>query len=148
MRPDTIAEDVLTHCLAGRTLQIARVIASKYEQALADHGVTPHQFTLLSMICKMGAPSASDLLPFLKMDQSTLSRNLDRMVAKGWLEVATGEQDSRMRCYSITKSGEQKLVSAHGAWQSAQDWAQEALGTSGADDLKTIAHHINPLLPK
>ena len=143
-----IAEEVLSQCVAGRTLQIARIVASRYEQSLADTGVTPQQLTLLSMICKMGAPSASAMLPFLQMDQSTLSRNLDRMIAKGWLNGAPDEQDARVRCYSVTDTGSQALLDAHSAWKESQAWAQASLGTTGAEDLKTIAHHLNPLLPK
>ncbi|NVE93529.1 MarR family winged helix-turn-helix transcriptional regulator [Altererythrobacter lutimaris] len=147
MSAETIEEDILAHCVAGRTLQIARIIGAHYDKALAETGVTPQQLTLLSMICKMGSPSASAMLPFLKMDQSTLSRNLERMVAKGWLEASPSEQDARVRCYSTTSQGEAAMVEAHAAWQHAQSWAEEALGTSGINGLKSIAHHLNPLLP-
>ena len=147
MNAQDIAGEILSHCVAGRTLQVARIVASRYEKALAETGVTPQQLTLLSMICKMGSPNASALLPYLKMDQSTLSRNLERMVAKGWLQTTPGEQDSRVRSYAITAQGEQTLTNAHAAWQQAQAWAQEALGSNGIASLKSIAHDLNPLLP-
>lgn len=147
MRAEQIAEEILAQCVAGRTLQIARVVASHYEQALSSSGVTPQQLTLLSMICKMGSASASAMLPYLKMDQSTLSRNLDRMVGKGWLDSLADETDGRRREYRITAAGTTALKDAHAAWREAQVWAQEALGTSGTEGLKNIAHSLNPLLP-
>ena len=95
MTPLDRAKDILTHCVAGRTHQIARIVSARYDSALEAHGLTSHQLTLLSMICMMQPVAPASMLPYLKMDQSTLSRNLDRLVNKGWLEAVADDNDRR-----------------------------------------------------
>ena len=141
------AIEILTECVAGRTLQLARIVAAQYDRALASVGVTPQQMTLLCVVCKRQPVSPREVLPYLKMDQSTLSRNLDRMVEKGWLSTNVEADDGRIKLYSLTKAGERTIAAAHSHWLDAQAWANDALGTDGITDIKRIANNLNPLLP-
>lgn len=143
-----IAKDILGNCVAGRTLQVARIVSARYDAALSRHGLTAHQLTLLSMITKMQPVAARDMLPYLKMEQSTLSRNLDRMEARGWIEVGADKADSRSKRVSLTSDGTRTLRAAHEDWRKAQQWARREFGDEGFDGLRALAHAINPLLPR
>lgn len=147
MKTEDLAQDILSHCIAGRTHQIARIISARYDSALAAAGLTSHQLTLLSMICKMQPVQPKDMLPFLKMDQSTLSRNLERMADKGWLSSVRNDEDKRLKQFALTPAGETKLREGHECWTTAQQGAAESLGEESFRGLKEIANALNPLLP-
>jgi DNA-binding MarR family transcriptional regulator len=64
------------------------------------------------------------------LDPSTLSRNVERMRAKGWLEVVPGE-DARTQPFRLTAQGRRLLERAVPAWEQAQRQAGELLGEDG-----------------
>lgn len=148
MKLEDIAREILGQCLAGRTLQIARIVSARYDRALSQHGLTAHQLTLLSMIALRQPIAARDMLPYLKMEQSTLSRNLERMAARGWLAFSPDETDSRTRLAQLTAAGQHTLRSAHQSWRETQSWARLEFGQDGAEAIIALAHALNPLLPR
>ncbi len=148
MKTKDLAQDILANCIAGRTHQIARVISAQYDGALAQTGLTSHQLTLLSMIAQMEPVQAREMLPYLKMDQSTLSRNLDRMAENGWISSARDEGDRRLKQFTLTRNGKVKLRQGHQCWAFAQSETIENLGQESFSGLKDIANALNPLLPR
>jgi len=77
----------------------------------------------------------------LHMDPSTLSRNVERMRAKGWLEVVPGE-DARAQPFRITALGKALLQRAEPAWRKAQAQAGGILGEEGVALLKKTAQKL------
>jgi DNA-binding MarR family transcriptional regulator len=74
----------------------------------------------------------------LRLDDSTLSRNLERMRANGWLEeVAAG--DARVHSYRLTEAGRALLDKAIPAWRGAQVEARRLLGDDGVQALRRFA---------
>jgi DNA-binding MarR family transcriptional regulator len=65
------------------------------------------------------------------MDHSTLSRNVERMRARGWLEAAD-DRDGRASPFRVTKRGRQLLKRVLPAWEKAQEKAVSVLGEDGA----------------
>lgn len=141
------AADMLEQCVAGRTLQVARIVSAKFDQALKEYGLTSNQLTLLCLVATLEPVRPRDMLPYLKMEQSTLSRNLDRLVDRGLLERREDEADSRSVRMALTKAGSQKLRSARAGWDCAQEWAEEALGRAGIEEIAVTARRLNPLMP-
>jgi DNA-binding MarR family transcriptional regulator len=64
------------------------------------------------------------------LDTSTLSRNVERMRANGWLEVVPGE-DARTQPFRLTAQGRRLLERAIPAWEQAQQQAKGLLGEEG-----------------
>lgn len=147
MNDREIALGMLSECVAGRTHQIARIVSAEYDKALKEFELTANQLTLLCMTALMQPVRAQDMLPYLKMEQSTLSRSLDRLVAKGWLARQPDPEDSRAVRVALTAQGSEKLHAAQEGWQQAQDWAIKALGAEGIDGFHQTAHRLNPLMP-
>jgi DNA-binding MarR family transcriptional regulator len=75
------------------------------------------------------------------MDASTVSRNVDRMRARGWLEEAPGE-DSRSRPFRLTASGRKVLRDAALAWERAQAKAVGLLGKEGVALLRRTTGNL------
>lgn len=62
------------------------------------------------------------------MDASTLTRNLQPMVAQGWLQIGEGE-DARSRLVVATAQGQEKRTEGQRAWKEAQLALNALLGT-------------------
>jgi DNA-binding MarR family transcriptional regulator len=78
------------------------------------------------------------------LDTSTLSRNVERMPAKGWLEVVPGE-DARPQPFRLTARGRKLLKRAGPAWKQAERRAVEALGDEGIALLNQAAGKLGLL---
>ncbi len=147
MTDEDIAAEMLAHCVSGRTLQMARIVSARFDEALRPYGITAHQMTLLSMIALRGSFTAREMIPFLKMDQSTLSRNLARLETRGLLKSQPDKEDARSQRISLTPSGRKTWRAANAGWRDAQDWARDAFGEEDMAELRRIAERLNPMLP-
>lgn len=147
MEDADFAQEMLAQCVAGRTHQIARIVSQNFDQALKPFGLTSNQLTLLCMVALFQPTSSTEMLPYLKMEQSTLSRNLERLERNGWIERAHAADDSRKVALRLTVQGSAKLREARPGWDAAQDWARDALGATGITDIAQTAHRLNPLMP-
>jgi DNA-binding MarR family transcriptional regulator len=63
----------------------------------------------------------------MEMDASTLTRNLQPLVAQGWVTVGPGE-DGRSRVVEATDAGRIKRDEARHEWKRAQVALNERLG--------------------
>jgi len=75
------------------------------------------------------------------MDESTLSRNVERMCAKGWL-ILRPEQDRRSHLIKVTDSGRELIRKGIPAWEKAQDEVGRRLG---ADSLAALSSVLGKL---
>ena len=90
-KSNTTAQQIAGECLAGRARLISRAVSSIYEDALRPHGITTAQMAILAAVTSLGRPRSSDVARVLCLEKSTLSRNLDRMIDHGWLEIVSGD---------------------------------------------------------
>jgi DNA-binding MarR family transcriptional regulator len=75
------------------------------------------------------------------MDASTLSRNAERMIAQGWLEVVIGD-DARTQPLRVSSDGMKLLERALPAWERAQKRARAILGEAGVSLLMESARKL------
>jgi DNA-binding MarR family transcriptional regulator len=64
---------------------------------LARVGLKAGQFNLLVATVNREETRPAELAKYLEMDESTLSRNVDRMCAKGWLRLEPGGRSAKPR---------------------------------------------------
>ena len=104
-KPDRADVDrMASECLAARVRILNRAITSLYDAALRPLGVKVSQINILVVTAKLGVARPGQICEILHMDASTLSRNAERMVAQGWLEVVSGD-DARTQPLRVTKQG-------------------------------------------
>lgn len=145
--PAEIASHILRTCAAGRIRQINRVVTAQFDAELREHGITANQLTILALATALGPSRGADLEPYLVMEQSTLSRNVNRMVDNGWLEKRADPEDGRSQLLAVTRDGTELLEAAYGSWQQAQQWAEELIGTTRLEGIATVARTVNPNIP-
>lgn len=89
--PDqSVVERMACECLAARVRILNRAITGLYDDALRPFGVKISQMNILVVAAKLGVARPGRICEILHMDASTLSRNAERMLAQGWLEVLPG----------------------------------------------------------
>lgn len=134
----TNIETIAKTCIAGRVRLINRVITNIYDDALRPFGLKISQANILIMTGKLGVASPSQVCDYLQLDISTLSRNVELMRKKGWLEVVPGE-DARSHPFRLTGEGKRLIEKATPAWEQAQASAQELLGDQFVSLLNSAA---------
>ena len=121
-------EDIISEqCLAGRLRLLNRVVTNIYDEAFRPLGVKTSQLNILVAAGKQGLARPSDICEQLHLDTSTLSRNVERMKAKGWLEVV-GDRDGRAQPFRLTAKGRSLLKQAQPGWENAQRKVKKLLG--------------------
>lgn len=114
-------------CTNLKLRQLGRMVNRHYDQYLSALGLKSTQYALLSCVVKLGPLRPGDLARQLQMDASTLSRNLQPMVAQGWLSVGAGD-DARSRLVEATPAGAALRAEAQRAWKAAQTALNQRLG--------------------
>jgi len=102
-------------------------VTQHYDAEVGKTGLKGTQYSLLSCVYKLGPVRPGDLARAMKVDASTLSRNLKPMVAAGWLALDSGG-DGRSRLVTITTSGREKRTEAQRRWRVAQEGINQLLG--------------------
>jgi DNA-binding MarR family transcriptional regulator len=138
--PKTPAEVIASECLAVRLRTLNRALTALYDDALRPHGLRVGQLNLLVAVARLGTARPGDLCRLLRMDKSTLSRDVEVMRRNGWLEVETGA--GRSRPLRITPAGEALLAQVVPAWQQAQERARTLIGDEGAEAVLAMARKL------
>ena len=131
---DTIAGE----CVAVRMRMLNRVVTNLYDEALRPLGLRVSQMNILVATAKMGTVRPAEICARLHLDVSTLSRNVERMKERGWLEVVP-DQDGRAQPFRLTVQGRKLLKKTVPAWSQAQEKAKSILGH---DVVKLLANAI------
>lgn len=114
-------------CTNLKLRQFMRRMGQHYDTQMASVGLKTTQYSLLACVDKLGPLRPGELAAHLKMDASTLTRNLKPLVDSGWLAVGAGA-DARSRLVKITPEGRAKRSEAKRHWKKAQDELNRQLG--------------------
>ena len=114
-------------CTNLKLRQLTRRVTQVYDTEMARVGLKTSQYSLLSYVQKLGPVRPMDLAAAIKMDASTLTRNLKPLVAAGWVTNLPGA-DGRTRVVAMTEAGREKRSEAQRKWRMAQENINELLG--------------------
>lgn len=114
-------------CTNLKLRQFMRRVTQHYDSEMSKVGLKTTQYSLLSYVEKLGPIRPIDLASSIKMEPSTLTRNLKPLADAGWINILAGT-DARSRLVAITASGSAKRAQAKRKWRKAQDGINELLG--------------------
>jgi DNA-binding MarR family transcriptional regulator len=134
-------EFMARECVGNQLRLLGRVVTGIYEDELRPLKLTPSQMIILAITARHGRVRAVELSRLLQMDASTVSRNVERMRTRDWVEEAPGE-DSRSHPFRLTRGGERVLEDAIVAWERAQAKAVELLGKEGVALLRRTTKNV------
>src|SRR5438093_13419858 len=141
-RMQAMIDKIAGECIAARLRILNRVVTNIYDDALRPLDLKVSQMNILVAAAKMGTARPSEVCGHLHLDVSTLSRNVDRMKARGWLEVVPDE-DGRSQPFRLTREGRKLLEKAVPAWSEAQQQVKKALGDGFAEQLNQAMKRVS-----
>jgi DNA-binding MarR family transcriptional regulator len=143
MAAERIEDRIARCCIAVRVRMLNRVVTNLYDEALRPLGLKVTQLNLLVVTAKLGTARPAEVCDILLLDASTLSRNVERMQAHGWLEVVPND-DGRTQPFRLTAAGRALLKRVTPVWEQAQERATALLGEEGVHVLSQIERNLSP----
>ena len=138
----SMIDKVASECVAVRLRMLNRVITNIYDDALRSLDLKVSQMNILVAAAKMGTARPVEVCEYLHLDVSTLSRNVDRMKARGWLQVVPAE-DGRSQPFRLTLQGRKLLEKAVAAWSAAQQQVKKVLGDGFVEQLNQAMKRVS-----
>jgi DNA-binding MarR family transcriptional regulator len=132
------------NCLNIR--RASQAITGVYDEFLAPSNLKIGQFSLLKYIYQSEPVSVSDLALTIRLDRTTLVRNLKPLEQSGFVEDISA-QGTRNRQLKLTPKGVETYKQAEELWEKAQNFFEEYLGTDNTDIFITLLSKIEALAP-
>nr|WP_315022679.1 MarR family winged helix-turn-helix transcriptional regulator [uncultured Aminipila sp.] len=132
------------NCLNMR--RASHAITEIYDDFLAPSNLTISQFSIIKHINYFGPLNVSELSTLMRLDRTTLVRNLKPLEKNGLVEdIAT--KGKRNRQLKLTDKGIATYKYSENLWQQAQKFFQEYLGKENMDIFTTLLLKIEELTP-
>ncbi len=125
---------IADECVAVRLRLLTRTVTRLYNKALRPYGLTVSQMNILVAVSCLGEAKQQEVCRALHLDKSTLSRDVERMRARGWVETRSGE-GGRVSLLGVTGAGRSLLREVMPAWRRAQ---QQAIEVIGEDEIASL----------
>lgn len=132
-------------CTNFQLRQLMRRVSQHYDLEMNKIGLKTTQYSLLSHVVKLGPIRPGDLAAAMKMEPSTLTRNLKPLITAGWVALEAGA-DGRSRSASITEAGRAKRAEAQRRWKVAQLSLNQTLGVQRVAALHVLINESLDLL--
>ncbi|HMA06454.1 MAG TPA: MarR family winged helix-turn-helix transcriptional regulator [Ramlibacter sp.] len=132
-------------CTNLKLRQLMRRVTQHYDAEVGKTGLKGTQYSLLSYAVKLGPIRPGDLAREMKIGASTLTRNLQPLIAAGWLRLDPGA-DGRSRLVSATDAGREKRQEAQRRWRVAQEGINRILGAQRVGQLHALIDDCMELL--
>ena len=138
--PDLL-DRVAGECIAVRVRLINRVITALYDEAMRPHGLRVSQGNILVAVAKRGEARPAEVCRMLRIEKSTLSRDVELMKKAGWL-VSEPPDGGRNQTLRVTPEGLKLLGKVQPAWERAQAETRSLIGDDGVEALCQIASRL------
>ncbi len=121
----SVARRIQGHCFASPLRALVRTVNAIYDDSLRPLELTIAQLNLLVAIVNLDEDATAKRIgDVLAIEKSTLSRDLDRLEARGLVRRRVA---GRAKSLELTARGQNKLEAALPAWERAQARAAEAV---------------------
>jgi DNA-binding MarR family transcriptional regulator len=134
-------DKIASECVVARLRMLNRLVTNIYDDGLRPLDLKVSQMNILVAAAKLGTARPIEVCEHLHLDVSTLSRNVERMKARGWLEVVPDE-DGRSQPFRLTPQGRKLLEKAVPAWSAAQQQVKKALGDGFVEQLSQSVKRV------
>jgi DNA-binding MarR family transcriptional regulator len=135
-----------SQCNCMNIRRAAHGVTQFYEKVLQPCGLTVPQLGLLNCIQMADHSTINQLAKSLRIDRTTLNRNMKPLAEAGFIAVYSG-QDSRTRQVVLTQSGKETLEKGLVLWAEAQASLKEYLGEADLAKLVQLLSKLEALVP-
>lgn len=130
-----VARSISKDCIARRVRLLNRVVTGLYDRILHPFGIKVNQVSILAMLVLTGPVPSRSICEELLMDKSTVSRNVDRMRKRGWIDIS---KEGASRIITVTPEGRNLLAAVYGEWKRAQKMAADLMGEAGVKSVRSL----------
>ncbi|MGH9739052.1 MAG: MarR family winged helix-turn-helix transcriptional regulator [Candidatus Acidiferrales bacterium] len=116
-----------------------------YNGQLQPYGIEVTQFTLLMALDRVGEISQGKLGKLLALDSTTLTRMLELLKKRGWIQEKEGD-DRRFRMIRLTTAGRAKFQQSLPHWKRAQDRLRTTIGEQTMEQLGGLLVQVTALV--
>ena len=137
-------QPAICNCINLR--RASQSLTEVYDKILAPSGLKISQFLLLKNIKSLGPVSVSSLALEIRLDRTTIVRNLKPLEEKD-LVIDTATKGARNRQLKLTDKGLEILQIAAPLWVEAQNFIEQYLGKEDRNALTVLLSKIEALVP-
>lgn len=134
----------LCNCMNIR--RASRAVTQFYDDIIKPSGLTIAQLGLLRHLEMVEQTTISELAKMLRIDRTTLNRNMKPLADAGLITVTPGK-DSRTRQVMLTESGKDAVVRGWALWGGAQESIKEYMGEKDLTKLIQLLSKLEALVP-
>lgn len=138
VEPRPFVDDYLPALLA----QASHLISSEFHQVVRDHGLSVSEWRVLATLADAPPMSIGRLAQLSVTKQPTVTRMLDRMVAKGQVERVAHGSDRRVTLIKTTARGQQMVARLIALAREHEARVLEPFGLQRAEQLKSTLRRI------
>jgi len=121
---------------------VARLLRVLYDRQMASIGLTRSQWWLLTYLRFRDGINQSELAVLMDIEKAPLSRLLDRMELKGWVERKADSKDRRIKNIFLSDNVKPIIESMR---EKAAAYRQDSLSILDAEDLNKLTDLLQNL---
>ena len=129
-------------CYCTNLRRSANAITEYYNRCFSDLDLTVAQYYIMLNLSRIKNANSSDLSKIIGLERSTLVRNIQGLIKKGWVNEG-GEGKGRQ--FKLTKRGEKLIENVKPKWEEVQDKIKKFLGEEDSSALLRIADKLQYL---
>jgi len=137
--------EVAQNCLFRKIRTVSRHVTNLYTNMLKEIGVTPVQFSMMTAIEILQEPNISRFSSAMKMDRTTINRNIKPLVRDGLVLIKQSE-DKREKIVMLTEEGRSIYIKGYESWKNAQKTLQNQIGKENWDSINLVLDDIINLI--
>lgn len=129
-------------CVCLHVRKAGRQLSQMYDQCLRPAGIRSTQYGMLRCVAELPEPFISDIGRVLGMDQTTVTRNIEKLEKLGLVRARPHNHDPRKKIVELSPDGQAKLTEALPLWEKAQE---RIMARISDDDFKNLARMLENL---
>lgn len=137
-----VGELFVENYLAALLARASLLISSEFHEVVRAHGLSVAQWRILASLSDGQAISTGRLAQIVLAKQPTVTRQLDRMQAKGYIERLEQGSDRRFTWVRITSSGQEVVGTLVALARAHEAKVLAPFGLEDAEALKKILRQI------
>lgn len=136
-------------CVNAKLRRLHRLINSAYQAHINPFGLRGSMLSILFIIGKRPGVNQKYLAEALVLDASTMSRDLKRLMEKGWIRHTSAGADARVRALYLSRAGQELLEEVSPVWEALHQKVSSLLGAFQIQQIdavtRAITEHLDTL---
>ena len=122
------------------------MLSQLYDRYLRPAGIRSTQYGMLRCVAGLPDPFISDIGRFLNMDQTTVSRNIEKLEKAGLIKTRLHPDDPRKKRVELSDKGKAKLEEVHPLWEKAHDHILSGMGEDEFNHLLSLLNKLTQII--